>query len=118
MAKNDYSGKAELYDKLIATDPEIERKGATMPYTSHNGNMFSILNKDGSMGLRLPQDEIEKFIKKYKTKLQSQYGIVQKEYVVVPDELLKKTKELKKYLDLSFAYVKTLKAKPTTKKKK
>ncbi|HET6992098.1 MAG TPA: class I SAM-dependent methyltransferase [Bacteroidia bacterium] len=115
--KNDYFEKAELYNKLIASNPEIECKGATMPYTSLNGNMFSILNKDGTMGLRLPEREREKFIKKYKTKLQEQYGIVQKEYVVVPDDLLKNTKELKKYLDLSFEYAKTLKAKPTTKKK-
>jgi hypothetical protein len=32
-----------LYDKLIATMPEIERKGAANPYTSHNGHMFSLL---------------------------------------------------------------------------
>jgi hypothetical protein len=32
-----------LYDKLIATHPEIERKGAANPYTSLNGHMFSLL---------------------------------------------------------------------------
>lgn len=40
-----------------------------------------------------------------------------KEYVVVPDQLLKKTKELKTYFDLSVAYVGSLKPKPTTKRK-
>ena len=45
------------------------------------------------------------------------YGAVMKEYVTVPDTLLGKTKELKKYLDLSFEYVGTLKPKATTKKK-
>ena len=40
-----------------------------------------------------------------------------KEYVDVPEALLKKTGELKKYFDLSFAYVSSLKPKPTTKKK-
>jgi hypothetical protein len=39
--------------------------------------------------------------------------MVLKEYVVVPDTLLKKPKELKKYFDISYDYVKTLKAKPT-----
>jgi hypothetical protein len=39
------------------------------------------------------------------------------EYVAVPDGLLENTKELKKYLDLSFAYAKTLKPKPTKKKR-
>jgi hypothetical protein len=33
-----------LYDKLIATIPEIERKGDANPYTSLNGNMFTLLH--------------------------------------------------------------------------
>jgi hypothetical protein len=36
---------------------------------------------------------------------------VLKEYVVVPDELLAKTRELKKYFDLSVEYVGGLKPK-------
>lgn len=35
------TAKLELYEKLVATCPEVERKGASMPYTSHNGHMFS-----------------------------------------------------------------------------
>jgi len=50
--------------------------------------------------------------------LHEAYGIVQKEYVTVPDALLAKTNELKKYLDVSYEYVKSLKPKPTTKKSK
>jgi hypothetical protein len=96
----------------------VERKGATMPYTSLNGNMFSFLMKSGRVGLRLPEAEREAFIKKYKTKLVEQYGVVQKEYVEVPDALLAKTTELKKYFDASFEYVSSLKAKPTTKSKR
>ena len=55
-------------------------------------------------------------MKKYKTKLCEQHGTVMKEYVEVPDALLKKTRELKKFFDLSFAYVGSLKPKPTKKK--
>ena len=110
--------KVALYERLVATNPRVERKGATMPYTSLNGNMFSFLMKSGRVGLRLPETERDAFIKKYKAKLVEQYGIVQKEYVEVPDALLAKTTELKKYFDVSFAYVSSLKAKPTTKPKK
>lgn len=39
-----------------------------------------------------------------------------KEYVEVPDALLKKTKEVQKYLELSYEYAKSLKSKPTKKK--
>jgi TfoX/Sxy family transcriptional regulator of competence genes len=109
--------KLELYDKLIATNPNIVRKGAANPYTSLNGHMFSYMNPAGSLALRLPEDEREKFLKKYKTTLFEAYGVVMKEYVTVPDSLLKNTKELQKYLELSYRYIETLRPKPTTRKK-
>ena len=106
----------ELYERLVATNPRVERKGAAMPYTSLNGHMFSFLTKAGSLALRLPAEERDAFLKKYKTKLCEQHGTVLEEYVEVPDALLKKTPELKKYFDLSYAYVASLKPKPTKKK--
>jgi TfoX/Sxy family transcriptional regulator of competence genes len=109
--------KVALYDDLLATLPEIQRKGATMPYTSVNGNMFSLLTPEGTLALRLPSPEREDFLKHYKTALCEQYGVVMKEYVQVPAALLKNTRELAKYLELSYRYACSLKAKPTTKKK-
>lgn len=106
-----------LYEKVVGGLPGVERKGATMPYTSLNGHMFSVLHKDGSVALRLPATEREAFLKKYKTTLSSQYGSVQPEYVVVPDALLTKTKELQRFFQISLAYVGSLKPKPTTRKK-
>jgi hypothetical protein len=111
------SDKVALYEKLIATNPDVERKGAMLPYTSRNGHMFSIMTKTGQMGLRLPDGERESFLKKYKASLLEQYGVVQKEYVAVPDALLMKTQELRKYFDMSYAYVGSLKPKATTKKR-
>jgi hypothetical protein len=108
--------KLDLYDKLVSTNPKIERKGAANPYTSLNGHMFSYLNSSGSLALRLPKDEREEFLKKYKTTLFEAYGAVMKEYVTVPDSLLRNTKKLQRYLQLSYEYVKTLKPKPTPKR--
>lgn len=107
--------KVALYGTLIATNPKVERKGATMPYTSVNGNMFSVLTKDGWLSLRLPAAEREAFVKKYKATIAVQYGAVTPEYVHVPDDLLAKTQELRKYFDISYAYASALKPKPTTK---
>src|SRR5688500_10941435 len=104
------------YERLVATNPSVERKGATMPYTSVNGHMFSFLTKTGTLALRLPAEERDAFLKKYKIKLCLQHGTVLEEYVEVPDVLLKKTQELKEYFDLSYAYVASLKPKPTKKK--
>jgi hypothetical protein len=106
------------YEKLIATHPKVERKGATMPYTSVNGHMFSFLTKSSRMALRLPEPERDGFLKKYKTKLCEQHGAVLKEYVEVPDSLLPKTQELKKFFAVSYEYVASLKPKPTKKEKK
>ncbi len=107
----------KCYDALIKTIPEIERKGAKLPYTSLNGNMFSILSKEGEVGIRLDKPEREAFLKKYKTNLLHTYGAVMREYVTVPPSLLKNTKELSKYIKLSLEYAKTLKPKVTTKPK-
>jgi TfoX/Sxy family transcriptional regulator of competence genes len=113
--KKTASPEVALYDQLIATIPSIERKGAANPYTSLNGNMFTLLHQS-RLAIRLPEDKREEFLKKYKTTLFEAYGTVMQEYVAVPAALLKNTKELKKYLDVSYEYAKTLKPKPTKKK--
>jgi hypothetical protein len=68
------------------------------------------------MALRLSTGEREKFLAKYKTRLFEAYGIVQKEYVTVPDALLAETNELKPYLKMSYEYARSLKPKPAKKK--
>jgi hypothetical protein len=112
-----YAERLALYDKLVATNAAVERKGATIPYTALNGHMFSYLAKSGKLALRLPADELQGFLKKYKTSLCQEYGVVQKEYAMVPDKLLQKTQELRKYFDLSYAYVDSLKPKGSKKGK-
>jgi hypothetical protein len=110
--------KLELYEKLVATNAQIERKGDTVPYTSRNGHMFSYLSKKGKLALRLPAEEREAFLRKYKANLCEAYGRVQPEYVEVPDSLLSSTRELKKFFECSYQYVGSLKPRPTARKKK
>jgi hypothetical protein len=107
-----------LYSKLVENHPEAVLKGDTVPYTSLNGNMYSYLSKDGFLALRLGKDDREAFLEKYKTTLVYAYGIIQKEYVTVPDSLLKNTDEIKPYFDLSYKYASSLKPKATKGKKK
>lgn len=105
----------KTYDDLIATIEGIERKGATMPYTSFNGHMFSFLNPDGQLCLRLPQDARDEFIRKFKTDLVIQHGTVLKEYVLVLDDVFKDNSELKEYFTASLEYIKSLKPKASKK---
>lgn len=94
-----------LFDQLVALNPNFERKGKTMPYTSANGHMFSLLNKDGEFGIRLSKASSQKFIEKYNTGEYKSYGAIMREYVLVPDSLLSEPKILGKYLQESFEFV-------------
>jgi hypothetical protein len=57
------SDKLQLYEKPVATNPSVKRKGATVPYTSLNGHMLSYVSKEGKLALRLPPDQREVFLK-------------------------------------------------------
>lgn len=110
------AAKLTLYHKLLDTDPMIERKGKSLPYTSHKGNMFSFLSPGGTLAIRLPENDRKNFLEKYKTTLMESQGVIMKEYVMVPDGLLKKTNELKVYLQISYDYIRSLKPKKTKSK--
>ena len=107
----------EAYEKLVASVPDLERKGKSMPYTSVNGHMFSFLDKEGMLSLRLDNNDREKFLKKYSTSLSIQHGRVMKEYVLVPVALQSNLPELQPYFQSSYTYTSSLKPKPTKKKK-
>jgi hypothetical protein len=105
------------YEQLVATIPGLERKGATLPYTSRNGHMFSFLTKEGGLALRLPDDARQAFMAQHRAALVVQHGAVMKEYVAVPDALLERPEVLAELFATSHAYVGSLRPKPTTKKK-
>jgi hypothetical protein len=110
--------KLELYDRIFRERSHFERKGVALPYTSVHGHMFTFLSAEGTLGVRLPSPHREEFLKKYGTSLFVAHGAVLKEYVVVPEELFRNTGELLKYLDLSYAYVGSLKPKQPRKPRK
>ena len=112
-----YPGPADRlrhYERVVDATPGVERKGATMPYTSRNGHMFSFLDPSGFMALRLPADAREEFLALYGASLAVQHGRTMREYVTVPGELLERTDELQAWLARSHDWVGTLKPKPTT----
>ena len=84
-----------------------------MPYTSLNGHMFSFLTAEEHLALRLPLPERDAFLAKYQTVLCERHGKVTKEYVEVPDSLLRDVDELAPRFEASYIYVSSLKPKPT-----
>lgn len=106
----------ELYTAAVeqsASDASV--KGAKNPYTSRNGHMFSFLDADGAMALRLSDELRGDFLARYDSGPVMQYGSVMRGYVAVPDELLHTTDELAGWFDKSHDWIGTLQPKPTKK---
>ena len=107
----------ERFNQIVAEFPDIERKGVSVPYTSINGHMFSFLDGDGSFALRLSEKDREEFMTKHNTELMIARGRVMKDYVRVPTEVFNDKEAMRTYMQMSFDHMKTLKPKPTKKKK-
>lgn len=108
----------DYYDAVIATQPDVARKGKANPYTSCKGRMFSFVTKDNELAIRLNDADREAFLAKHKTKPIIVYGTVMKEYVRIPESLIRRTKELAKTFAKSFVHFDSLPQNPTTKSKK
>lgn len=117
MTRRIRAERQEQYDRLIATQAGVNRKGATVPYTSVNGHMFSFLSASGTLALRLQKDDREAFLKRYAATLHEAHGRVMKEYVTVPVARLADTDQLSPYFRASYAYVAALYLKPTRRNK-
>jgi hypothetical protein len=76
--------------------------------------MFSYLDKQGQLALRLPAEARAAFLAEYPTPPVKPYGAEQPEYVYVPAALLADTATLLPYFEQSVAYARRLKTKPTT----
>ncbi|WP_422861560.1 hypothetical protein [Flagellimonas sp. W118] len=98
----------KVYDELVANCPDIDRKGKTMPYTSANGYMFSLINKDDELGIRLSKEDTVEFDKAYGAKPFKSHGATMREYVLIPESLLKDMNTLRNYLQKGFKYVMSL----------
>ncbi|WP_420642862.1 hypothetical protein [Candidatus Leptofilum sp.] len=103
--------KLERYDKLVDKCPRFVRKGKTVPYTSANGHMFSILNKDGELGFRYGKEVQQKYIEEFDTTLFKSYGATMRGYVLIPEHMFEDLDKLAEYLNESYDYVTSLEPK-------
>lgn len=111
MAKNKqelWQDCLALYDQLVAQCPAFERKGKTMPYTSANGHMFSLLNKAGELGIRLPKEAGAAFMEKYQSGKFTSHGATMRGYVLIPENLYANQALLIELLQQGYDYVMSL----------
>lgn len=100
--------KLAFYDKLIEGNPNFERKGKNMVYTSANGYMFSQLNNAGEIGIRLPKEVGKKFMEEHDSGPFKSYGAVMRDYVLIPEALYENTELLADLLQQSYEHVMSL----------
>lgn len=84
----DRNALIDLYEAAIAAAGAFERKGKANPYTSANGHMFSQINKDDQLGIRLPKPRQAELLAAYGAGPFKSYGATMRDYVCLTDEML------------------------------
>ena len=103
--------KLKIYDELVAKCPRFERKGQTVPYTSANGHMFSLLNKSGEIGIRFSKEVQKKYIEEFDSTIFKSYNSIMHGYVLIPAKMLEDLDNVAGYLNESYDYVMSLEPK-------
>lgn len=107
----DWNERLSIYDQLVDLCPRFDRKGKTMPHTSANGYMFSLLNKDAELGIRLSMESGERFKEAHSTTIFKSHGAVMRGYVLIQDVMLDDLEALAVYLNEAYDYVMSLEPK-------
>ncbi len=103
--------KLKRYDELLALCHRFEREGKSVPYTSANGHMFSILNKDGELGIRFSKEVQQKYIEEWSLTLFKSHGATMRGYVLVTESMFQDKATLCTFLNESYDYVMSLEPK-------
>lgn len=103
-----YDEVLAIYDDVVTAHKEVERKGKTMPYTSANGYMFTLVNKEGELGMRFAKEDCKKLMEKYDTTDFKSHRATMRDYIKISEDMLSDKKLLKRLLDKSYKYVLTL----------
>lgn len=100
--------KIKIYNELILRCQRFERNGKVVLYTTANGHVFSIFNKQGEIGIRFSRKIQKKYLKKFKTTMFKSFNSVMTGYVLIPESMWEDLDSLAKYLNESYDYVMSL----------
>lgn len=108
----------ERYLAMVEASGHAEVKGAKNPYTSRNGHMFSFLDPDGVLAIRLSDEATQQFRDRYDSGPVIQHGATMHGYSAVPPDLAADPAALGEWYDRSWAWIGTLPPKATKKSTK
>jgi hypothetical protein len=106
-----WQDKLKIYDAIVSKCPRFERKGKAVPSTTANGRMFSMLNKEGEIGIRFSKEVQEKYMKEFSTTLYKSYNSIMQGYILITDDMLNDIDHVVKLLDESYDYAMSLEPK-------
>ena len=114
---SDYRGPSDALKRYAAVAEEAGEvvKGAKNPYTARNGHMFSFLDVEGTLAIRLSDELADEFLSTYESGPVIQYGSVMRGYVSVPDDLLSDTGKIGSWFKKAYEWIGTLEPKATKK---
>ena len=98
--------KLNIYDEIIRNAKVLTEKVKKCFTPRERVYVFSI-KKMGKIGIWWPTNEAQKLKEKYNTTGFKSYGALMKDYVLIPEELLKNTELMISYFSRSFKYVKS-----------
>ena len=107
----DWKETLKKYDELVEKCPRFDRKGKTVPYTSANGYMFSLMNKDGEFGIRFSKEKQQEYFDAWNSGPLHSHGAVMRGYVRIPEHMFEDLDTLAMYLNEGFDYVMSLEPK-------
>lgn len=93
-----------LFERAIAASGQFERKGKANPYTSANGHMFSQINKDNQIGIRLPKSRQAELLAQHGAGPFKSYGATMRDYVCLTREMLQE-ETITSLLEEGFVFV-------------
>lgn len=93
------------FERAIAASDRIERKGKANPYTSTNGHMFSQINKDDQLGIRLPKPRQIELFEQYGAGPFKSYGATMRDYVCLTGDMLADPGLVERLLEEGFDFV-------------
>ena len=107
----------EIHARLAEPHVGIEIKGKKTAYTAVNGNMFSFVDPEGRLCIRLSEPRKAAFNARHGTGDVIQYNAVMRGYVGVPVAMLGDEKALAALFAEAVEHARGLKPKPTRKQK-
>ena len=107
----------QTYTKLVEPHDGIALKGLKSRYTAVNGNMFSFIDTDGHLCLRLSEARKADFNAQTGGLDVVQHGAVMRGYVAVPADMLDDFDALSQWFAEAVAHARALRPKPTKRAK-